>query len=82
RKIEPKPDFIIVDPPRTGLSPSIRKVLSRLKVPQISYVSCNHVTQARDIKELRSAGYKLTDYGVFDLSPQTAHVETVARLVI
>ncbi len=82
RKIEPKPDFIIVDPPRTGLSPSIRKVLSRLKVPQISYVSCNPVTQARDIKELRSAGYKLTDYGVFDLSPQTAHVETVARLAI
>ena len=80
RRIEPKPDFIIVDPPRTGLSPSIRKVLARLKVPQISYVSCNPVTQARDIRELRRAGYELTDYGVFDLSPQTPHVETVARL--
>ncbi|MCK5736809.1 MAG: class I SAM-dependent RNA methyltransferase, partial [Spirochaetaceae bacterium] len=33
RRIEPKPDFIIVDPPRTGLSPSIRKVLARLKTP-------------------------------------------------
>jgi len=80
RRIEPRPDFIIVDPPRTGLSPSIRKLLARLKVPQISYVSCNPVTQARDIKDLRAAGYKLSSYGVFDLSPQTAHVETVARL--
>ena len=82
RKIKPNPDFIIVDPPRTGLSQSIRKVLSRLKVPQISYVSCNPVTQARDLKNLIAAGYNLTDYAVFDLSPQTPHVETVARLSI
>jgi len=82
RRIEPKPDFIIVDPPRTGLSPSIRRLLSRLKVPRLSYVSCNPVTQARDIKDLRAAGYKLDAYGVFDLSPQTPHVETVARLSI
>ncbi len=82
RRIESKPDFIIVDPPRTGLSPSIRRVFARLKVPRIAYVSCNPVTQARDIKELCAAGYKLQSFGIFDFSPQTPHVETVARLVL
>lgn len=79
-KISPKPDFIIVDPPRTGLSASVRQVIGRLKVREIAYVSCNPVTQARDLKELCAAGYILDSYGVFDLYPQTPHVETVARL--
>jgi 23S rRNA (uracil1939-C5)-methyltransferase len=81
-RISPKPDFIIVDPPRTGLSASVRQVLGRLKVREIAYVSCNPVTQARDMKELCAAGYELERYGIFDLYPQTPHVETVARLVL
>ncbi|MCK5248509.1 MAG: class I SAM-dependent RNA methyltransferase [Spirochaetaceae bacterium] len=80
RRISNKPDFIVIDPPRTGLSPSVRRVIARLKVPEIAYVSCNPVTQARDLKDLRDAGYKLVRYGVFDLYPQTPHVETVAIL--
>ena len=80
RRSSTKPDFIVVDPPRGGLSPSVRRVIARLKVPDIAYVSCNPVTQARDLKDLRSAGYELVRYGVFDLYPQTPHVETVSIL--
>ena len=80
RRNSSKPDFIVVDPPRTGLSPSVRRVIAKLKVQDIAYVSCDPVTQARDLKDLRASGYELDRYGVFDLYPQTPHVETVAIL--
>jgi len=75
-----RPDYAIVDPPRTGLSESVRGVLCEMKIPRFTYVSCDPVTQARDLKVLSEAGYVLEAYGVFDLYPQTPHVETVARL--
>ncbi len=80
RRNSSKPDFIVVDPPRTGLSPSVRRVIAKLKIQDIAYVSCDPVTQARDLKDLRASGYELDRYGVFDLYPQTPHVETVAIL--
>lgn len=79
-KGRPVPDFIVVDPPRTGLSPSVRRVLTELRAPEISYVSCDPVTQARDLKDLIAAGYVLSEFALVDLYPQTPHVETVARL--
>ena len=75
-----RPDYVIVDPPRTGLSESVREVLCEMKIPRFTYVSCDPVTQARDLKAFSDAGYILEAYGVFDLYPQTPHVETVARL--
>ena len=79
RKGNKKADFVLVDPPRTGLSPQARKFLIQLKVPQLSYVSCDPVTQARDTKELLAAGYDLIDIRGFDFYPQTHHMETVIR---
>jgi len=73
-------DAAIVDPPRTGLSPEVRRWLRRSRPSRLVYVSCNPVTLARDLGELAGGSFDLDDVGLFDFFPQTSHVETVARL--
>ena len=55
----PKPDIIIVDPPRAGMHPDMAQYLPKLKAKKIIYVSCNPTTQARDAKILCEKGYEL-----------------------
>ena len=71
---------IVLDPPRSGISPkSLRKVI-RLRAKRLVYVSCNPSTQARDLIALREAGYMLKRFKLVDQFPHTAHVESVALL--
>ena len=71
---------IVLDPPRSGISPkSLRKVI-RLKAHRIVYVSCNPATQARDLVTLRDAGYVLQGFKLVDQFPHTSHIEAVALL--
>jgi 23S rRNA (uracil1939-C5)-methyltransferase len=77
---EAKFDCVLVDPPRTGLSPSVRKWLVAKRVPRIAYASCDPVTLSRDIAELVAGGYRLDWVKGFDFYPQTSHVECNARL--
>ena len=74
----PKPDVIIVDPPRAGMHPDMAGYLPRLKAEKIIYVSCNPTTQARDSKILVQSGYHLKNISVVDMFPHTPHIETVA----
>jgi 23S rRNA (uracil1939-C5)-methyltransferase len=76
----PSAPTVIVDPPRTGLSPAARDGLIRLKPARIVYVSCDIATLARDSRAVVDAGYQLADLTAVDLFPSTAHVETVAVL--
>lgn len=80
RKKTKKYDTILVDPPRNGLSKKMRSFLSAVETGILMYVSCNPVTQARDIKELAAGGYKLLELKAFDFYPQTSHIESVAIL--
>ncbi|MFC1668172.1 class I SAM-dependent RNA methyltransferase [Chlamydiota bacterium] len=75
-------DAVILNPPRTGLSSTVRQYLLTIRPTKIVYVSCNPVTQARDIRELISGGYTLEKITLFDFYPQTAHIESVAKLVL
>lgn len=75
-----KYDTIIVDPPRSGLSKKTRKILLEISNNYIIYVSCNPITLVRDIKEL-SSKYELKDITLFDLFPNTYHVESVSLLI-
>jgi len=75
-----RPDFVVLDPPRAGLEPGAAKSLAKLAPPQITYVSCEPPTLARDLAVLREAGYEISDVHLFDLFPQTFHMETVVRL--
>jgi len=73
------PDCIIVDPPRSGLSPgAIRKILV-LSPKRVVYVSCNPATLARDLKMLE--GFDVHDICVVDMFPRTANVECCCLLV-
>ncbi len=73
-------DAVVVDPPRAGLGPEVRRWLCAAGTARLAYVSCNPVTLARDVGELLSRGFTLDKVGLFDFYPQTSHVETVARL--
>ena len=78
-----KDDILILDPPRAGLPPKLRKDLAAIDVGgvQIAYISCDAATLARDLAELCKAGYKVVKpIKVFDMFPRTAHVETITFL--
>jgi 23S rRNA (uracil1939-C5)-methyltransferase len=70
--------FILVDPPRTGLSAALRQGLSERKPGLLAYVSCDPATLARDTKDLIRGGYILESCTPYDFYPQTAHIESLA----
>lgn len=74
----PKPDVIIVDPPRAGMHENTTKHLVKFGAKRIVYISCNPTTQARDTQLLINRGYTLSKLTVVDMFPHTAHIETVA----
>jgi len=71
---------LIVDPPRTGMSRGAMTGIAGCGAGAIVYVSCDVATLARDARRLVDAGYVLEHIEGFDLFPNTAHVEAVAKL--
>ncbi len=74
-----KLDVALLDPPRAGCHPALLAELARREVPRFVYVSCDPSTLARDIKAL-APKYRLVSARMFDMFPQTYHIETVAVL--
>ncbi len=74
-------DIIIANPPRAGLGAEVARQLVRRGADTIVMVSCDPATLARDIRLLEEGGYGTRRVVPVDLFPQTAHVESVARLV-
>lgn len=74
----PLPDVVVLDPPRTGVSPAALGALMAWRAPRLAYVSCDPPTLARDAAKLVGAGYRLASLEAFDLFPNTPHVESVA----
>lgn len=72
---------MILDPPRAGATPAFLRALLALAPARVVYVSCNPVTQARDVEVLRAGGYRLVHVMSVDMFPHTKHVETVALLM-
>jgi 23S rRNA (uracil1939-C5)-methyltransferase len=75
-----KPDFIVVDPPRTGLGAETCALLTEIAAPAVTYVSCDPATLARDLRALTGSGYQIQSITLADLFPQTFHLETVVQL--
>ncbi len=74
-----RPDVLIVDPPRAGLHPKVVAQIEQLAPDRFVYVSCNPLTQARDLAMLASV-YDVESIQPVDLFPHTHHIESVARL--
>jgi 23S rRNA (uracil1939-C5)-methyltransferase len=74
------PDLVVLDPPRAGLSERVISDLARLGPRLIIYVSCEPPTLARDLAAFYKAGYEISSAHLFDLFPQTFHIESVIAL--
>ena len=77
----PKPDVVVVDPPRVGMHKFMTNYLPKFEAEKIVYVSCNPTTQARDTEILQMKGYTLKHITMVDMFPHTPHVETVGIFV-
>ena len=75
-----KPDVVIIDPPRAGLSQKIVRRVLECEAKKIVYVSCNPTTLAPNAAQMVEAGYKLRRVKPVDMFPQTPHIECVALL--
>lgn len=71
---------IIVDPPRSGLTPAMIQIICEFEPKSLLYISCNPVTQARDLKEFCAQGYVLDLLQPVDMFPHTYHIENIAVL--
>ncbi len=92
KKFSEKPDLVVLDPPRSGLGQAVSAKLADLQAPQIIYLSCDPSTLARDLAillqtERMPAGakpnaqrYEIETIQIFDLFPQTHHIETLVHL--
>jgi 23S rRNA (uracil1939-C5)-methyltransferase len=92
KKTQEKPDLVVLDPPRAGLGAEAAQKLAELGVAEITYLSCDPSTLARDLAVLTDSPrrpkeisapqfrYEITEMHLFDLFPQTFHIETLVRL--
>ena len=74
-------DVVFVDPPRSGCDEKFLSSLATLSPKQVVYISCNPVTQKRDLEYLIKNGYKVTNIQPVDMFPWTKHIETVVHLI-
>ena len=75
-----KPDVIVVDPPRKGVSADVIEAIAAMQPQRVVYVSCDPATLARDLKQFTAENYNIEAVTPVDMFPGTAHVETVVLL--
>jgi 23S rRNA (uracil1939-C5)-methyltransferase len=92
KKHAEQPDFVVLDPPRAGLGAETAALLANLGAPKIAYLSCDPSTLARDLAVLTGSArkpateiapahrYEIEQVDLFDLFPQTFHIETLVKL--
>lgn len=74
------PDFVLVDPPRSGLGSAVVERLLSVRPRRLTIVACDPSTLARDLSTLVGGGYQIAKMTLVDLFPQTFHLETVVQL--
>ena len=79
------PELVVLDPPRAGVPAPALARLAQLAPPRMTYLSCDPSTLARDLGVLtggtaKPAGYQISEVHLFDVFPQTYHIESLVRL--
>jgi 23S rRNA (uracil1939-C5)-methyltransferase len=75
-----RPDVVVVDPPRAGLSQKVVRRVLEAEANRVVYVSCNPTTLAPNARQMADAGFALRTVRPVDMFPQTPHIECVALL--
>lgn len=75
-----RPDTVIVDPPRKGLSADVIDGIAAAAPQKLIYVSCNPATLGRDLKILSASGYLPTRIECVDMFPRTNHIECITEM--
>lgn len=76
-----KPDVVIIDPPRKGVSRELIDAVCSMAPERLVYVSCDPATLSRDLRILAERGYHARRCTAVDMFPRTSHVETVVLLM-
>ncbi len=77
-----KPDIILIDPPRKGMSDGLVDTVNEMAPKRVVYISCDPATLARDCARFAKLGWEVKKVQPVDMFPHTAHVETVCLLVL
>ena len=80
QRMDTKPDVVILDPPRSGMTLPFMHKLAQLSPDRVVYISCNPYTQVTDIEPLKKAGYQIKKIVPVDLFGFTPHVENIVLL--
>jgi 23S rRNA (uracil1939-C5)-methyltransferase len=72
--------IVAVNPARRGLEPGVVDAVLALKPQRVAYVSCNPATMAHDLALFRAGGLAVGEVELFDMFPNTAHVEALVLL--
>jgi len=74
-----KIDTLILDPPRKGLE---QKIIDNIpsEIQKIIYISCDPMTQVRDVKLIMEKGFIPKEMQPFDMFPHTFHIENIIIL--
>lgn len=75
-----KPLCAIIDPPRSGMHPKAIGGVLYHAPERVVYVSCNPRQLAKELPLFLKRGYGITSCALFDLFPQTNHMEVVVVL--
>ena len=74
-----RPDYIVIDPPRSGISKNGRKTINAMRPSRMVYVSCEPSTFARDTADFIKGGLLLDRLTMIDMFPCTKHIEVISR---
>ena len=75
-----RPDAVILDPPRDGVSPKALDIIASYGVPHMVYISCKPKSFFRDLELLRGRGYEVSRMCAIDQFPWTKNCELVVKL--
>ena len=78
--LEPSPDALVIDPPRTGVERSVIDAILASRARRVVYVSCEPSTLARDLRLLVDGGFRIVEVQPVDMFPHTQHIECVTTL--
>ena len=78
KKLQIEPDFIITDPPRSGMHNNTIEYINAIKPKLIIYISCNPQQLKKELPRFKD--YTINSAAIFDLFPQTPHSEAIVEL--